>query len=116
MEENTTVSQDTMVYDKSKVTQNTIRFSKESFKPYIPVTDEYVLKINNIADESISKEMSKHKLNHVNKNPNNLPAIRKNVSMKKVRKIIALTVLFVSAFSISAYIGYNVTFLLFTLK
>ena len=116
MENNNTVSQDTIVYDKSTVTQNTIRFNKESFKPHVLVTDEYVLKVDNINDNSISKEISKHKLTQSNKNPNNLPAIRKNVSMKRVKKIIALTVLFISAFSISAYIGYNVTFLLFTLK
>ena len=116
MEENNIVSQDTRVYDKTTVTQNTIRYSKETFRPYIPIEDEYVLKVDNINDNSISKELSKHRLGHVNKNPNNLPAIRKNVSIKRVRKIIALTVLFISAFSISAFIGYNVTFLLFTLK
>ncbi len=112
--DNQLLTQDTIVYDKSTVTENTIRFSKDSFRTYTPVEPEYVLKVNNINDSSIAKELSKH--SKVSKNPNNLPAVRKNVSMKKVKKIIALTFLFVSAFSVAAIIGYNVTFMLFTIK
>ena len=98
----------------ANVTQDTIRYDKRDFQTNSALKAEYVLKVNNVKDEAITKSSSTaHKKN---KNPKNLPAIRTNTSIRKARKLIILTLLFISCFSMSVYIGYTASFLLFTIK
>jgi hypothetical protein len=72
---------------------------------------EYVLKVDNTISQKKSHETSRK-----NKNPRNLPAIRNEAHLRAVKKIIVFTFLFLSAFSAAVFIGYNATFMLFTLK
>ena len=98
----------------TNVTQDTIRYDKRDFQTNTALKAEYVLKVNNVKDDAATKSSSiAHKKN---KNPENLPAIRNTTSIRKARKLIVLTLLFISCFSMSVYIGYTATFMLFTIK
>lgn len=98
----------------TNVTQDTIRYNKKDFQTNSTLKAEYVLKVNNVKEDAHTKSSSTaHKKN---KNPENLPAVRNNTSIRKARKLIVLTLLFISCFSMSVYIGYTATFMLFTIK
>jgi len=70
---------------------------------------EYVLKVNNLDDGSVSIKCVEKKKS---KNPHNLPSVIKK-KHPILRKLLLLFLLFTFCFIISVTIGYNIVFMLF---
>ena len=81
-------------------------FNVSALKP------EYVLKVNNMPEET--KVQPKSVNTKKNPNPENLPAIRKT-GMRKGKKVFLYFLFFLFIFSVCAFIGYKTVFYLFTI-
>ncbi len=86
-----------------------VKTAEESLLSKKRPAPEYVLKVNNMDDGSVSIKLVEKKKS---RNPQNLPAIIKK-KHPVLRKLFLLLLLFTFFFIISVTIGYNIVFMLF---